>query len=72
MPVKRGVRVAEEGAGFIRNGSSVPIPGVTYVSQEIETGDSVFALDIAESCVTDGVAVGGGSGDFSEVFFNKL
>ncbi|HJJ35556.1 MAG TPA: phosphoadenosine phosphosulfate reductase family protein, partial [Methanocorpusculum sp.] len=56
VPVKRIIKVTEEAAGFILEGSSVLLPGVTYVSPEIKVGDSVFVLDPAGKCVAVGRA----------------
>ncbi|MDO5845655.1 MAG: phosphoadenosine phosphosulfate reductase family protein [Methanocorpusculum sp.] len=55
-PVKRVIRVNEEAAGYIRDGSSVLMPGVTFVSPDIAAGDSVFVLAENGECVAVGRA----------------
>ena len=55
-PVKRIIRVTNDAAGYIRDGNSVLMPGVTFVSPDIETGDSVFVLDENDECVAVGRA----------------
>ncbi|HJJ44821.1 MAG TPA: phosphoadenosine phosphosulfate reductase family protein [Methanocorpusculum sp.] len=54
QPVKRIVRVTDEAAGYIKEGSSVLMPGVTYVSPEIREGDPVFVLSESGECVAVG------------------
>lgn len=55
-PVKRVIRVTDEAAGFIKEGSSVLMPGVTFVSPEIEEGDPVFVMSESGECVAVGRA----------------
>lgn len=55
-PVRHVVTVTDEAAGYIRDGSSVLMPGVVSVSPEIKEGDAVFVLDQSGSCVAVGRA----------------
>lgn len=55
-PTKRFIMVNDEAAQYIKDGSSVLMPGVTYVSPEIEEGDSVFVLSGDGECVAVGRA----------------
>lgn len=55
-PKKHIITVTEEAAGYIRAGSSVLMPGVTFVSPEIKVGDAVFVMDPSGSCVAVGRA----------------
>jgi phosphoadenosine phosphosulfate reductase len=56
VPTKRLIRVTDDAAGYIRDGSSVLMPGVTFVSPDIEVGDSVFVLSESGDCVAVGRA----------------
>lgn len=56
VPTKRFIRVTDDAAGYIKDGSSVLMPGVTFVSPEIAVGDSVFVLSESGECVAVGRA----------------
>ncbi len=56
VPTKRFIRVTDDAAGYIRDGSSVLMPGVTFVSPDIAVGDSVFVLSESGDCVAVGRA----------------
>lgn len=55
-PKKRVIRVSDEAAEFIKGGSSVLMPGVTYVSPDIKIGDSVFVISESGECAAVGRA----------------
>ncbi|MDO5845109.1 MAG: phosphoadenosine phosphosulfate reductase family protein [Methanocorpusculum sp.] len=55
-PTKRVIRVNAEAAQYIKDGSSVLMPGVTYVSPEIKIGDGVFVISDEGECVAVGRA----------------
>ncbi len=55
-PTKRIIRVNDEAAGYIKDGSSVLMPGVTFVSPDIAVGDAVFVMSEAGECVAVGRA----------------
>lgn len=56
VPTKRFIKVTDDAAGYIKEGSSVLMPGVTFVSPDIEVGDSVFVLSESGECVAVGRA----------------
>jgi len=56
LPTRHFIKVNDEAAGFIKGGSSVLMPGVTYVSPDIVVGDSVFVLTESGECVAVGKA----------------
>lgn len=55
-PTKRIIKVTDEAAGYIKDGSSVLMPGVTFVSPDIAVGDAVFVMSEAGECVAVGRA----------------
>ncbi|HJJ34273.1 MAG TPA: phosphoadenosine phosphosulfate reductase, partial [Methanocorpusculum sp.] len=56
VPTKRFIKVTDDAAGYIKEGSSVLMPGVTFVSPDIAVGDSVFVIAESGECVAVGRA----------------
>ncbi|HJJ29754.1 MAG TPA: phosphoadenosine phosphosulfate reductase family protein [Methanocorpusculum sp.] len=56
VPTKRFIKVTDDAAGYIKDGNSVLMPGVTFVSPDISAGDSVFVISESGECVAVGRA----------------
>lgn len=55
-PTKRVIKVSEDAANYIKDGSSVLMPGVISVTPDILVGDGVFVISELGECVAVGRA----------------
>ena len=55
-PTRHVVHVTDEAAGYIKDGSSVLMPGVTGMTDDIAVGDAVYVIAESGECVAVGRA----------------